>query len=148
MLKNRKSYPAADVLCEPCSPISNNASKQGVQREGTDHHHRPAPIMFCCWGYSWGPKHHVDPALHKRHINYGYRNGLGWAGAFLSLVSVHNETANIWSHLLGFAMSSLKLRMFVLATITRTESFASLYALVLDLVSLQKSWSGHMPWAL
>ena len=36
------------------------------------------------------------------YIDYGYRRGYSQWELFLSLFSFHNETSNIWSHLIGF----------------------------------------------
>ena len=38
------------------------------------------------------------------HIRSGYRVGAGWLGATRSVFMRHNETVNIWTHLLGFLM--------------------------------------------
>ena len=35
-------------------------------------------------------------------ITSGYRRRLGYGDCFRSVFSLHNETVNIWSHLLGF----------------------------------------------
>ena len=37
-----------------------------------------------------------------QYIEYGYRRGYSQWELFLSLFSFHNETSNIWSHLIGF----------------------------------------------
>ena len=51
------------------------------------------------------------------HIRSGYRVGARWLGATRSVFMRHNETVNIWTHLLGFLM-------FV-ALIVRTYQTAS-----------------------
>ena len=35
-------------------------------------------------------------------INTGYRSELGYKGCIRSILTLHNETVNIWTHLLGF----------------------------------------------
>ncbi len=39
---------------------------------------------------------------HNPYIRSGYRHKLDWLSCLLSTFSVHNETVNIWTHLLGF----------------------------------------------
>ena len=40
----------------------------------------------------------------SEHITTGYRVGYTWPKIFRSLFTIHNETANVWSHLLGFLL--------------------------------------------
>ena len=42
--------------------------------------------------------------IFNRHIRTGYRVRTRWLGATRSIFMAHNETINIWSHLLGFLM--------------------------------------------
>ena len=44
----------------------------------------------------------VPTCFHFDHIDYGYRSVETFHDAFLSLFEIHNETMNIWSHLIGF----------------------------------------------
>ena len=37
----------------------------------------------------------------NEHIEEGYRVGYGYKDLFFSIFQLHNETANIWTHLLG-----------------------------------------------
>lgn len=43
-------------------------------------------------------------AVHNKYIHTGYRTDFGWRDAFRSVLMVHNETANIWTHLLGLVV--------------------------------------------
>lgn len=53
--------------------------------------------------YQWGPKDYIHDCYHKFYVEYGYRPNSSFYQAFTSLLSWHNETMNIWSHLIGFA---------------------------------------------
>jgi predicted membrane channel-forming protein YqfA (hemolysin III family) len=44
----------------------------------------------------------VDPCFHFRYITEGYRTNYEFWDTFLSVFEMHNETMNIWSHLIGF----------------------------------------------
>jgi hypothetical protein len=44
----------------------------------------------------------VKSCYHFEYIDHGYRNASSFQEAFLSLFELHNETLNIWSHLIGF----------------------------------------------
>lgn len=46
----------------------------------------------------------VPDRLRRPHIFTGYRQDLTWAACFASVFRVHNETLNIWSHLVGLAI--------------------------------------------
>lgn len=53
--------------------------------------------------YQWGPRdENVHDCYHKFYIDYGYRPTSTLAESFISLFQWHNETMNIWSHLIGF----------------------------------------------
>jgi adiponectin receptor len=66
--------------------------------------------------YEWGPKQLADDCYHKFCVEYGYRPPSSLYEASLSLLSWHNETMNIWSHLLGFACVVVAIVMFVYDT--------------------------------
>ena len=42
------------------------------------------------------------PCVHSPYISYGYRVDYTHYECLVSLFTLHNETMNIWSHLLGF----------------------------------------------
>lgn len=44
----------------------------------------------------------VASIYHNIHIEYGYRKTKSIYDTFCTLFSFHNETMNIWSHLIGF----------------------------------------------
>ena len=44
----------------------------------------------------------VDECLRSPYIDYGYRKTKSIRETFYTLFSFHNETMNIWSHLIGF----------------------------------------------
>ena len=51
-------------------------------------------------------------SVHNKYIHTGYRTNFGWRDAFRSVLMIHNETANIWTHLLGlliFAVITLSM---------------------------------------
>ncbi|KAM4602944.1 membrane progestin receptor beta-like [Polymixia lowei] len=55
----------------------------------------------------------VPPLFRERYILSGYRPvGLPWRCYFLSLFQVHNETLNVWSHLLAGVCVALRFGMF------------------------------------
>ena len=58
-----------------------------------------------------GVKEEATPFLvHNQHILNGYRiNYDTWYMTFWSLFQVHNETVNVWTHLLGFLACSAAL---------------------------------------
>lgn len=47
-------------------------------------------------------KSFVAKCFHFDHIDYGYRTAATFEEAFMSLFEIHNESMNIWSHLIGF----------------------------------------------
>lgn len=51
---------------------------------------------------SIGTKTTVPLCFHSPYIEYGYRTAKRKREAFFSAFSFHNETMNIWSHLIGF----------------------------------------------
>lgn len=44
----------------------------------------------------------ISPCFHREFINEGYRVNYNFTQTFLSLFTLHNETMNIWSHLIAF----------------------------------------------
>ena len=46
----------------------------------------------------------INPAFINDHIISGYRVDLSWWEATKSLFSLHNETLNVWTHLIGFCI--------------------------------------------
>lgn len=46
-------------------------------------------------------KSKVAEYYHRWYIDYGYRKVASWRDALYSLFKIHNETMNIWSHLIG-----------------------------------------------
>lgn len=59
-----------------------------------------------CWG-RFGHRSSVHPVYWRTGIEYGYRNNQGWQHSFQTLFSMHNETMNIWTHLIGFFFTFL-----------------------------------------
>ena len=50
----------------------------------------------------------VPKTVRIHYVEYGYRNGeLNFWNVFNSLFTMHNETTNIWSHLIGFICMSV-----------------------------------------
>jgi len=47
-------------------------------------------------------KDSVSNLYHREYIIHGYRSNYSVSQALVSLLSVHNETMNIWSHLIAF----------------------------------------------
>lgn len=55
----------------------------------------------------------VPPLLREPHILSGYRPvGLPWRYYFLSVLQVHNETLNVWTHLLAGVCVALRFGVF------------------------------------
>ena len=48
----------------------------------------------------------------RKFIQYGYRANVGYLDSTKSICKIHNETGNIWSHLLGFIFLSYRLWQF------------------------------------
>uniref|UniRef100_A0A3B4GV76 Membrane progestin receptor beta-like n=1 Tax=Pundamilia nyererei TaxID=303518 RepID=A0A3B4GV76_9CICH len=80
----------------------------------------------------------VPPLFRERFILTGYRpTGMSWRCYALSLFQIHNETLNVWSHLLagpegeGFSVdaSSLPLVLYVLSAVTYLSCSAAAHLL-------------------
>lgn len=57
----------------------------------------------------------VPPLFRERFILSGYRPvGLSWRCYVLSLFQIHNETLNVWSHLLVAVCVALRFMMFTI----------------------------------
>ena len=50
-----------------------------------------------------GHKSTVADCYHILFVDHGYRSSHSFYDAVMSLFTMHNETMNIWSHLIGFA---------------------------------------------
>ena len=48
-----------------------------------------------------------NPWITYEHISSGYRQQLTFYDALRSIFQLHNETWNVWTHLLGFLLLSL-----------------------------------------
>ena len=68
-------------------------------------------------------------SVHNEYIHTGYRTGFGWRDAFRSVLMVHNETANIWTHLLGLCV-------FALITLSMVTGWGNTH-----LPALPESWT-------
>ena len=44
----------------------------------------------------------ISPCFHRDYITDGYRHNFNFYHTLLSLFTIHNETMNIWSHLIAF----------------------------------------------
>ena len=56
---------------------------------------------------SWLRLHRAEDAIPEARYAYvlsGYRNGLTWKQALASAFWLHNETWNVWTHLIGFSV--------------------------------------------
>lgn len=57
----------------------------------------------------------VPPLFRERFILTGYRpTGMSWRCYALSLFQIHNETLNVWSHLLAAAFVVLRFMVFAI----------------------------------
>merc|ERR550517_941540 len=86
----RCSEPGASVMCGACRGITKDEELTGsreVREKGTGWRLMKA---------GEAPSHCVSPA-----ILTGYRPALTYLACLRSLLRIHNETVNIWSHLLG-----------------------------------------------
>lgn len=54
-----------------------------------------------------GQKRDVAACFHAQFIEFGYRTNYTLKETFFSLFSFHNESTNIWTHLIGFICVSL-----------------------------------------
>ena len=68
-------------------------------------------------------------SVHNKYIHTGYRTDFGWRDAFRSVLMVHNETANIWTHLLGLVV-------FALITLSMATGWGNTH-----LPALPESWT-------
>lgn len=77
----------------------------------------------------------VPPLFRERFILSGYRPvGLSWRCYALSLFQIHNETLNVWSHLLAAVCVVLRFMTFtVLRGGVRLQAF-SLHCFLLHLL--------------
>jgi predicted membrane channel-forming protein YqfA (hemolysin III family) len=65
--------------------------------------------------YKWGPRdENVHDCYQKVYVDYGYRPVYGFRETITSLFSWHNETMNIWSHLIGFICTFIAVAKFAL----------------------------------
>ena len=66
-----------------------------------DRHSKPCPAWTCrvC-----SIEDTPEWMIWNRHVWSGYRVGFGWRGATASVFKWHNDTVNIWSHLIGMVM--------------------------------------------
>jgi adiponectin receptor len=72
-------------------------------------------------------KSKVPEAYHRHYIEFGYRKVTSWTDACRSLVGIHNETMNIWSHLIGFVcvlIAAINLSYDFISTSHAFELFA------------------------
>ena len=67
-------------------------------------------------------------SVHNKYIHTGYRTNFGWRDAFRSVLMIHNETANIWTHLLG-------LLIFAVITLSMATGWGNTH-----LPALPESW--------
>ena len=67
-------------------------------------------------------------SVHNKYIHTGYRTNFGWRDAFRSVLMIHNETANIWTHLLGLVI-------FVVITLSMATGWGNTH-----LPALPQSW--------
>ncbi|XP_075939282.1 membrane progestin receptor beta-like [Anarhichas minor] len=75
----------------------------------------------------------VPPLFRERFILSGYRPvGLPWRCYVLSLFQIHNETLNVWSHLLAAVCVALRFMMF---TVLQGGLASFLHQVVLFLLS-------------
>lgn len=90
----------------------------------------------------------VDPCFHFRYILEGYRTNYEFWDTFISVFEMHNETMNIWSHLIGFfSIVYIGLYYFtedVMKTMNNTEYFY--YQLYLVAASLCMLFSAIFHW--
>jgi adiponectin receptor len=61
-----------------------------------------AKLTAAVQNFGLGHKSTVSDCFHFLYIDYGYRQTKTLYDTFLTLFSIHNETMNIWSHLVGF----------------------------------------------
>jgi len=58
-------------------------------------------------------KHDVPVVFHEPHVEAGFRPlGQPWSYYVFSIFQLHNESLNIWTHLLAFALTARKLLAF------------------------------------
>jgi len=60
-------------------------------------------------------KHDVPVVFHEPHVESGFRLlGQPWSYYIFSIFQLHNESLNIWTHVLAFALTVKKLLVFQL----------------------------------
>lgn len=58
-------------------------------------------------------KHDVPVVFHEPHVESGFRLlGQPWSYYIFSIFQLHNESLNIWTHVLAFALTARKLLAF------------------------------------
>jgi len=78
--------------------------------------------LFVCWlAGNWplfrptAGKHDVPIVFHEPHVESGFRLlGQPWSYYIFSIFQLHNESLNIWTHILAFALTARKLLAFQL----------------------------------
>jgi len=70
-------------------------------------------------------------------IHTGYRNKLGYVECLKSIFQMHNETVNIWSHLVGFVYFAFLLLSNLFNKFPHNRSNADVIAVGIQLISYQ-----------
>lgn len=78
-----------------------------------------------------GHKSLVSECYHILYVDHGYRYSHDVYQTFLSLFTMHNETMNIWSHLVGFVC------VVIAAVMTTMDIFASDYYSSMELFAIE-----------
>ena len=99
-----------DHVCRPkrapTAAAPAKASGSPVGRHETDLDDTPGVTLRHCARHSrWELRTYWEiPAWlrNNHHIHTGYRCQISLPDCWLSIFAIHNETVNIWTHLLGF----------------------------------------------
>jgi adiponectin receptor len=70
--------------------------------------------LLVALGFKIGSKDDVPKIFHKYYIDYGYRNPSGFLEVLCSVIDLHNETMNIWTHLFGFGCCLYAIILFMM----------------------------------
>ena len=78
----------------------------------------------------------VPKTVRIHYVEYGYRNGeLNFWNVFNSLFTMHNETTNIWSHLIGFICMSVAGINVSIDLFSKGTSLSEIFAIELYIFS-------------
>ena len=81
----------------------------------------------------------VSASMQCLFITSGYRPSLSWSSCIRSILIIHNETINIWTHLLGFCYFFWLFMDNLMKNQEHILNNLDLFAVIMQLVTYQAS---------